>query len=140
MTTIRFKEMIIPLATGWEDQTQVVAVNKLTDVFQPNMVVSCEAVEDTVTPEKHAKRSLPSLRSALPAFVLDEEGLAAFGPWTGYQMVYRFDARGNITLKQIQWYVKDARQMYTFTCTDILSRFDATRSDAEKMFSQFRIA
>lgn len=139
MPTIRYREMSIPLPSGWEDATQVVGINKAVGDFRANIVVSSEAVSDDLSAEQFCKRNLPSLRSALSAMVLEEEGPDKFGEWSGYKIVYRFMAGGNL-LKQIQWYVKHGKTMYTLTCTDVPEHFAATtRSQAEQMFSDFRL-
>jgi hypothetical protein len=138
VTTIRYQRMTIPLALGWKDETQM-AIVKPRDQFNSNMVISRDTLREREHFEEFKNRALAALQTALAGMTIDDAGPASFGPWHGFRIEYRFTA-GDMLVKQAQFYLESGSDVYVFTYTDIPSRFEETKLEAEQMVSQFRIS
>lgn len=137
MPQIQHNEVWFPLASGWEDGTQLLALGPRDGEFRPNVVISRESVRDESV-DDYIARQLQMLRTNLRDFTLVKEGTAEYGRNAGYLREYRFtmDAK---TLAQLQFYLVRGPTIYVMTYTNVATRMAATRKAAEEAFAAIRI-
>jgi hypothetical protein len=136
---IQHNYLTLPLAQGWEDSSQVIALGPEQGGFRANLVFSQETANFGESSTEFAERQLPELRKALPNYAEVEGKTAAFGPNSGYLRHHTF-SMDQSSVGQLQFYCLIAGRAYTFTFTDLAEQLKGSRPIAERMFASARIA
>jgi hypothetical protein len=142
MTTIRHQRMIVPLAPGWEDKSQIIITKKANKKrpsdFRPNIVIVIDTLREGESFEEFKTRQLGSLRKVFQDLVIEQDCPASCGPWRGYKREYHFSMNDRL-VKQGQFLLCDGSEVYSFTCSDLPTSFEGTWLELDQIVSQFRI-
>jgi hypothetical protein len=138
MASIQHNALHIPLPSGWDDGSQVVALGPVDGGFRPNFVASREPAKPGESPDKYAARVLPALKGSLQGYAVVKEGAATFGKNAGFQREHTFTANGQ-KIGQVQLYLVVGAQAHTLTFTHLAPKLAGARKLAEQLFAETKL-
>ena len=138
MGILRHGNISVPLHPNWTDESSIVVAGKSADDFRPNIVISKHNIDAGKTLDDFVLKVKSDLATALQDFSLESEGIAKYGPWTGYRLTYTFNVQNKV-LKQMQFYIIQKSELYGFTFTNTVGNFDVAKQEAELILAQIMI-